>query len=344
MAKIPISLLHRHLDPAKHKRVAIITQTLRPETVYEEGQEETRYSLRGREELLKGQLLKLGIKHIAYSVSELETRIEEVAKKGSFDLCIVTGEEFYQLIRTAAKLRKARYKGPIFIEVTEEEARKESSRKAAQAYAKQYESEDLLRRLVYLTKAYPSDAPREIEFDIAAQAPEVDVARASRQKPPRAAELESQSVDLEEPPKRFNCRVTRVIRDTKAARALKARYSFCCQVCGFQIQVAADAYLSEVHHVRPLGGDHKGWDTASNMLVLCPNHHAIFDVGACRFVDAGHVMIGEALITLTTKHTLSEDVVAYHNSRFANKVFTAGHKNSSQNAEKSPATGAGLVT
>ena len=35
---------------------------------------------------------------------------------------------------------------------------------------------------------------------------------------------------------------------------------------------------AEVHHIRPLGAGHDGPDIPANMLVLCPNHHAAFDL------------------------------------------------------------------
>ena len=34
----------------------------------------------------------------------------------------------------------------------------------------------------------------------------------------------------------------------------------------------------EVHHIKPLGSGHQGPDYPGNMLVLCPNHHAAFDL------------------------------------------------------------------
>lgn len=38
-------------------------------------------------------------------------------------------------------------------------------------------------------------------------------------------------------------------------------------------------FYSEVHHIQPLGNEHNGIDSKSNMLVLCPNHHKMFDLG-----------------------------------------------------------------
>lgn len=87
------------------------------------------------------------------------------------------------------------------------------------------------------------------------------------------------SVDTDEPPIRVQAKTIRIIRDTKKSRELKEFYNHKCQVCSKQLYKAEDSFYSEAHHLRPLGGDHKGLDSKKNMLVLCPNHHALFDYG-----------------------------------------------------------------
>jgi hypothetical protein len=126
-------------------------------------------------------------------------------------------------------------------------------------------------------------------------------------------EFERPPSDIAAPPDRIETRVRRIIRDTVAAKSLKAIYEYNCQVCGLRIEPAPDKYYVEVHHVRPLGGDHHGLDTHGNMLVLCPNHHAMFDFGIPHFIDADHIMIRETTHTLKCKHTITDDVMAYHN-------------------------------
>jgi len=57
---------------------------------------------------------------------------------------------------------------------------------------------------------------------------------------------------------------------------------YCCQICNETFYVwnsninEMEQYI-EVHHIWPLGKG--GFDTTNNMLVLCPNHHAEFDLG-----------------------------------------------------------------
>jgi 5-methylcytosine-specific restriction endonuclease McrA len=47
-----------------------------------------------------------------------------------------------------------------------------------------------------------------------------------------------------------------------------------CEVCGWRLVGArGDFYGLEAHHIRPLS--HGGQDEADNLVVLCPNHHAM---------------------------------------------------------------------
>ena len=115
-------------------------------------------------------------------------------------------------------------------------------------------------------------------------------------------------------PKRIESTIDRIIRDTAAARHLKERYEYHCQVCGLQIEVSLGRYYAEVHHLRPLGGEHQGGDSHSNMLVLCPNHHAMFDLLIPRFIDAKRIVIENQEFQLELRHRLSPEEIDYHNS------------------------------
>jgi len=105
--------------------------------------------------------------------------------------------------------------------------------------------------------------------------------------------------DVEEPPKRFKSEVTRVVRDSKKSVSLKKDYDYYCQVCNVRLKCGPEKYYIEAHHIRPLGGTHKGHDNQSNMLVLCPNCHALFDHGVPKFIDSRKVKIyGRSLLFL----------------------------------------------
>ena len=55
------------------------------------------------------------------------------------------------------------------------------------------------------------------------------------------------------------------------------------------------------------------------MLVLCPNHHAMFDYGIPRFISPQRIEIGGGMYDLTTKHELSPDSIEYHNTKLQNR-------------------------
>jgi len=129
--------------------------------------------------------------------------------------------------------------------------------------------------------------------------------------PPRRYSV---ACDIEEPPERVTAHISRVIRDTKKAVDLKRDYDFRCQVCGLQLPYAHDKYYIEVHHLRPLGGTHKGTDTRENMLVLCPNHHALFDLGVPRFLDPETIDINSERFRLKMRHKLAKANIAYYST------------------------------
>ena len=71
---------------------------------------------------------------------------------------------------------------------------------------------------------------------------------------------------------------TRIIRDTKASRDLKFFYDYKCQICGIRLlHGIKDRPYCEVHHIKPLSNEPPIVDDWSNMICLCPNHHAEMD-------------------------------------------------------------------
>src|SRR5262249_17651932 len=78
--------------------------------------------------------------------------------------------------------------------------------------------------------------------------------------------------DDDEPPPAVTYTTSRRIRNTAKGEKLKRLYGCQCQVCRHRIHVPrAGGVYAEVHHLRPLGGEHMGLDNWNNMLVLCPN-------------------------------------------------------------------------
>lgn len=81
----------------------------------------------------------------------------------------------------------------------------------------------------------------------------------------------------EYPSKQITVKITRRIRDTALSYKVKEERNYQCQVCGLVLVISGKGY-AEAHHLKPLGQD--GPDIKSNILVLCPNHHVLFDGGA----------------------------------------------------------------
>lgn len=116
-------------------------------------------------------------------------------------------------------------------------------------------------------------------------------------------------------------------RNRKKAAALKQHYNNTCQFCGTKLQVAEDRFYSEAAHIKGLGEPHNGPDKASNMLVLCPNHHLQFDRGVLRLQKVGteyqirSKAVGDPLNgkSITVSHSLDDTCVTYHHDWFGSK-------------------------
>jgi hypothetical protein len=111
----------------------------------------------------------------------------------------------------------------------------------------------------------------------------------------------------DEIPPKIRLTINRFIRDTKMTQVIKAKYKNRCQVCGKRMKIKPGVFYSEAHHLKPLGGGHKGSDVQDNILCLCPNHHALFDYFA--------IPLDPAKLWLN-KHKLRQTFINYHNAHF----------------------------
>jgi hypothetical protein len=127
--------------------------------------------------------------------------------------------------------------------------------------------------------------------------------RVSMEMPP--AEATPESCDLAEPPKRLKTTTYRILRDTKKAREVKKSYNFECQICGHTIQLPNGDRYAEAHHIKPLGGKHEGRDVPGNILFVCPNHHAVLDLGVSP--------IDISVLRSSKGHSVDPRFVEYHN-------------------------------
>lgn len=101
---------------------------------------------------------------------------------------------------------------------------------------------------------------------------------------------------------------------------LKKIYNDVCQVCGNRIQFFDSLGYSEVHHIIPHGQPHYGKDDISNMIVLCPNCHVLFDYGIIsiepikmilRHADSNNKLNGKKVFVV--KHNINVESLKYHN-------------------------------
>jgi HNH endonuclease len=125
------------------------------------------------------------------------------------------------------------------------------------------------------------------------------------------------AVDLptgNEMPGRAEQRTYRVLRDTKLARQLKLLHRDRCQVCGETLRISESSTYSEAHHIIPLGNEHNGPDVPGNIIVLCPNHHALCDMG-------GMPLNRSDLLTVDG-HVISDRSLEYHNGRILDSIGT----------------------
>lgn len=120
----------------------------------------------------------------------------------------------------------------------------------------------------------------------------------------------------------------RVVRDTKVTAAVKAMYLDTCQICGTQVATRA-GYYSEGAHIRPLGRPHHGPDTMSNILCLCPNHHAAFDKGGLYLDDdlAVHDALGHRLsgLKMHAEHGIDLNNIRYHRTHHGYAEDSVAH-------------------
>ena len=108
-------------------------------------------------------------------------------------------------------------------------------------------------------------------------------------------------------------------RNRKIVEELKKLYKNKCQICGEFIDMGEGIKYSEVHHIHPIGKEHNGVDNKYNMIVLCPNHHKMFDLGIlainpvdCKsiiHIDKNNILNNQKI---EFKHLIAETNIRYH--------------------------------
>lgn len=122
-------------------------------------------------------------------------------------------------------------------------------------------------------------------------------------------------IDYDGAPGKTTEKITRFIRDTQKSILLKKKYENRCQVCNYRIEIGKNKFYSEVHHILPLKDG--GSDNFSNMVVLCPTHHAEFDYNVIGLTQDGKTIIDKNGIELGKlffheDHVLDVKNIKYH--------------------------------
>lgn len=114
------------------------------------------------------------------------------------------------------------------------------------------------------------------------------------------------------------------LRDTFLAAEIKRRYNHICQVCRRPLLLNENICYAEAHHLKPVGSPHYGPDVPGNIIVLCPNHHALFDRWVATIepdsLRIRHQVQGvfpqDAQLYVQEWHVLNRIYLRYHHKRF----------------------------
>jgi hypothetical protein len=121
------------------------------------------------------------------------------------------------------------------------------------------------------------------------------------------------------------------LRSTLLGAEIKRRYNNNCQICRVPVPLWKGQYYAEAHHLWPIGSPHFGPDVPGNIIVLCPNHHSMFDRGVVTILPdkllVRHIIEGifpkRKTIYLESWHSLSHRHLEYHHAKIFGKLMPA---------------------
>jgi len=85
------------------------------------------------------------------------------------------------------------------------------------------------------------------------------------------------------PPDKKRVVVERFERNKLLSEYIKELYGWKCQICGFTFKQNNGKLYAETHHLEALSKG--GKDSLDNIVVVCPNHHAMFDHADVSILD-----------------------------------------------------------
>lgn len=124
-------------------------------------------------------------------------------------------------------------------------------------------------------------------------------------------------------PERTDIVSQRIKRNQKIVKKVKALHNNICQVCGEYFE-GVKGPISVGAHIQGLGGLHNGPDIISNLLCLCPNHHALFDSYGF-YIDQNYEISSlnqdlpknpQRKLRINPKHKIDKEFLKYHQNKF----------------------------
>ena len=119
--------------------------------------------------------------------------------------------------------------------------------------------------------------------------------------------------DDSEPP-RIDVSISQIKRDYSIPQKLKELYDYQCQVCNIRLEANKIPHAIGAH-IKGLGKPHNGPDKKTNMLVLCPNDHHLFDQFGFSIEDDFTLLGIEG--RLTVKHDIGAEFLQYHREKYS---------------------------
>ena len=87
--------------------------------------------------------------------------------------------------------------------------------------------------------------------------------------------------------------IERKKRDYRIVNKLKRLYGYRCQICGVALPISSGGYWIEAAHIK--AKKKAGTEDPENLLILCPNHHKLFDHGNVTFDKDGKKVVNLAI-------------------------------------------------
>lgn len=119
--------------------------------------------------------------------------------------------------------------------------------------------------------------------------------------------------------------INKIDRDSSLSEKVKDMYNYRCQVCHSTLKKPKGS-IAVGAHIKGLGKPHSGPDDSSNIICLCPNHHAQFDAFSF-YIDSSSLEIkglsefkGKKLL-ISKNHKINRDFFDYHR-----KLYDAAQK------------------